>query len=81
MRYGMHLHFILLFICKFGFLFFIRGELFEVKRGPELPIQEKYVLLLTQFFFFFKFYFFILDGSRDAVSGVDIYISLAVAAH
>ncbi|KAB1206980.1 putative helicase MAGATAMA 3 [Morella rubra] len=24
------------------FLFFTRGELFEVKRGPELPIQEKY---------------------------------------
>lgn len=60
----MHLHFILLFICKFRFLFFSRGELFEVKRGPELPIQEKYVLLLTQFFFFFKSYFFQLGRQQ-----------------
>lgn len=50
--YGSFIHvcFLLSFSC--------RGEFLEMKRGPQLPIQEKYVLLLTLFFFLKTFIFF-----------------------
>ena len=62
-------------IC-FLLSFSCRGEFLEMKRGPQLPIQEKYVFLLTLFFFFktFIFFFHIFDLNV-------IYVYLSICFH